>query len=77
MRWRQQEAIPPAILELECEGVLDAEVVCPVVGTSRSQVWRTNVESDINIFLTDSSKDTFSIQNKSHLHIVFAPEPYR
>lgn len=36
-RW-QEEAVLPAVLELEREGVFNAEVVGPVVRTTRSQV---------------------------------------
>lgn len=43
VRRRQEEAVAPAVLELQREGVLDADVVRPVVGATRSQVWRTEI----------------------------------
>lgn len=40
VRWWQEEAVAPTVLELKCEGVFDAEVVRPVIRATRSQVWR-------------------------------------
>lgn len=39
-RW-QEEAVLPTVLKLKCERVFDAKVVCPIIRTTRSQVWRT------------------------------------
>lgn len=44
VRRRQEEAVAPAVLELHREGVLDADVVRPVVGAARSQVWGTEMK---------------------------------
>lgn len=38
VRRRQQEAVTPAVLELEREGVLDAQLVRPVVGAAGGQI---------------------------------------
>ncbi len=45
-RW-QEEAVMPAVLELECEGVFDAKVVRPVIRTTGSQIWRTDGDTRV------------------------------
>lgn len=41
VRWWEEKAITPTVLELKCEGVFDAKVIDPVIRSTRSQVWRT------------------------------------
>lgn len=41
VRWWEEKAITPTVLELKCEGVFDSKVIDPVIRSTRSQVWRT------------------------------------
>lgn len=66
VRWWQEEAITPAVLELKREGVFDAEVVRPVVRATRSQVWRK--EMTTVCVLTESSPANFCLKmNPTHI----------
>lgn len=42
VRGREEETVTSTVLQLEREGVFDAQVVGPVIGTTWSQVWREN-----------------------------------
>lgn len=48
VRWWQEEAITPAVLELKCEGVFDAKVVRPIIRATRSQIWTT--DNNIHVY---------------------------
>lgn len=49
VRWWQEEAVAPAVLELKREGVFDAKLVRPVIRATRGQVWRT--DNDTHVYL--------------------------
>lgn len=54
VRRRQEEAVAPAVLELQREGVFDTGLVRPVVRAARGQVWRTETNLVCVCVLTEA-----------------------